>query len=153
MKTKNALEISFIVIVLVSLLVWGAEVFAQPPRFGAERGGMKGIGPQPSSTSAMAISPDSKYLYLFHANKIYQFKLPGLRLVNSVEVEIPERLEKHGGEKRDFIKDFDMNNDGRVSKEEFTGPSQLFERFDMNNDGYIDASEVPEGPSPQKRRR
>jgi Ca2+-binding EF-hand superfamily protein len=33
--------------------------------------------------------------------------------------------------------------DGRVSKEEFTGPSEIFERFDKNNDGYIDMNEVP----------
>jgi hypothetical protein len=91
----------------------------------------------------MVISPDSKYLYLFHANRIYQFILPDLTLVKSIEVEAMEMHERQGRGKKDFIKDFDKDNDGRVSREEFSGPGQLFERFDRNNDGYINRDEAP----------
>ena len=51
-----------------------------------------------------------------------------------------------GRPKGGFIEHFDKNNDSRVSREEFTGPSQLFDRFDTNKDGYIDESEAPTGP-------
>ncbi|NIO19845.1 MAG: hypothetical protein GTN76_03675 [Candidatus Aenigmarchaeota archaeon] len=44
-----------------------------------------------------------------------------------------------------FIERFDKNNDSLVSREEFTGPSHLFDRFDTNRDGYIDESEAPRG--------
>lgn len=44
-----------------------------------------------------------------------------------------------------FIERFDKDNDSLVSREEFTGPSQLFDRFDTNRDGYIDESEAPKG--------
>ena len=47
-----------------------------------------------------------------------------------------------------FIGRFDRNNDGRVSREEFSGPDQVFKRFDMNNNGYIDEDEAPKGPPP-----
>ncbi len=145
MKTKSALRINFnfIVIVLVSLLLWVADVSAQRSRLSADRGDERSISPSSSSTSAMAISPDSKYLYLFHTNKIYQFELPGLTLIKSVEVAITGRPKRQSSRKRDFIKDFDMDNDGRVSKEEFTGPSNIFKRLDINNNGYVDMSEVP----------
>jgi len=140
MNFKGTLRISLVMIFL--LLFWRAEIFAQTPRFGTERGGMGGISPNPNSASAMAISHDSKYLYLFHRNRIYQFKLPDLTLVKSIEVEVMGMPEGQSREKRDFIQDFDMDHDGRVSREEFSGPSHLFERFDSNNDGYIDKSEV-----------
>lgn len=44
-----------------------------------------------------------------------------------------------------FINQFDRNGDGRVSKDEFTGPQRVFRNLDRNNDGYIDASEAPTG--------
>ena len=46
----------------------------------------------------------------------------------------------------DFIQNLDKNDDGQVSKEEFPGPDEGFDRMDKNQDGYIDASEVPKGP-------
>jgi hypothetical protein len=44
-----------------------------------------------------------------------------------------------------FINQFDRNGDGRVSKQEFSGPDRVFRNLDRNNDGYIDASEAPVG--------
>ena len=46
----------------------------------------------------------------------------------------------------DFIQDLDKNDDGKVSKDEFPGADEGFDRMDMNQDGYIDASEAPKGP-------
>jgi hypothetical protein len=119
------------------------DISAQPPRFGGEKDGMMGIGPLPGSMSAMVISPDFRHLYLFHDNKIYQFELPGLVFVKSVEVEKAGRPKQRGSRRENFIKDLATDNDGRVSSEEFAGPSNLFKRWDLNNDGFIDLDEAP----------
>lgn len=50
------------------------------------------------------------------------------------------------GQGGDFMGRFDKNNDGKISKEEFTGPENLFSRFDTNGDGIIEESEAPTGP-------
>jgi hypothetical protein len=44
-----------------------------------------------------------------------------------------------------FIQNFDKDGDGKVSKEEFTGPDKVFDLHDKNQDGYIDESEAPQG--------
>lgn len=41
---------------------------------------------------------------------------------------------------------FDADNDGRISREEFPGPSDDFIRFDHNNDGYLEENEFPRQP-------
>ena len=51
-------------------------------------------------------------------------------------------------EKGNFIQNFDKNDDGKVSKEEFPGPDKVFELHDKNQDGYIDEGEAPKGPPP-----
>ena len=137
MKTKSFLRVILAAFVLALLSFWGAELPAQTPA------DMRGIGPQSSPTSAMVISPDSKYLYLFVVNRIYQFELPALNLMNTIDVVIPDISMIQSGRKVDLIRDFDKDLDGRVSKEEFHGPSHVFERIDRNNDGYIDRNEVP----------
>lgn len=46
----------------------------------------------------------------------------------------------------DFIEDFDKDDDARVSREEFPGSDEHFNRLDTDGDGAIDASEAPQGP-------
>lgn len=45
----------------------------------------------------------------------------------------------------DFMNREDQNSDGKVTQEEFRGPTKHFKRFDKNNDGFISADEVPSG--------
>jgi Ca2+-binding EF-hand superfamily protein len=45
----------------------------------------------------------------------------------------------------DFIKQEDKNQDGKVARDEFKGPSEHFDFFDKNKDGFIELSEAP-GP-------
>ena len=49
-----------------------------------------------------------------------------------------------------FMGRFDKDKDGKVSKEEFTGPDNIFDQFDKNKDGVIDKSEEPKGPPPRQ---
>ena len=45
----------------------------------------------------------------------------------------------------------DADGDGKVSRSEFTGPADHFDRLDLNGDGYIDEDEArrhPPGPPP-----
>ncbi len=49
-----------------------------------------------------------------------------------------------------FIQDFDRDNDGQVSKDEFPGPDDHFIRFDQNQDGYLSEDEAPQGPPPSQ---
>ena len=60
---------------------------------------------------------------------------------------LPPRMRRWG-----FIQRFDKNNDGKVSKEEFTGPDEVFNNYDKNQDGYIDKSEASKGLPPRMRK-
>lgn len=51
----------------------------------------------------------------------------------------------HGDRDNPFEKD-DTNNDGRVSRDEFNGPADMFDKMDFNGDGYIGKDELPKGP-------
>lgn len=46
--------------------------------------------------------------------------------------------------KEDFIKMGDRNGDGKVSQDEFMGPTQFFGNMDKNGDGYITLDEAPD---------
>ncbi|MBU2578196.1 hypothetical protein KKA69_05235, partial [Patescibacteria group bacterium] len=56
--------------------------------------------------------------------------------------QIPSQPEPRG--KGDFIKQLDKDNDGRVSRSEFPGPDNAFNRMDRNDDGFIDENEAPQ---------
>lgn len=47
----------------------------------------------------------------------------------------------------DRIKKEDLNGDGKVTREEFRGPPEIFKRLDLNGDGVIDADEMARAPA------
>ena len=75
-----------------------------------------------------------------------------VRLVRGGEVEIVNAemaapKKKHSRKKGGgFMEREDKNGDGKVSKDEFHGPSEHFDRLDKNNDGTISEDEAPTGP-------
>ena len=62
------------------------------------------------------------------------------------------RAEPRGSDRRQpgFVQRLDRNADGRVSRKEFDGPPDAFDRLDTNRDGYLEESERPQhrGPPP-----
>lgn len=52
--------------------------------------------------------------------------------------------------KEQLFSEFDKDNDGKLSKEEFPGPDEHFTRLDQNSDGYLEKDEVPDSPPSRK---
>jgi len=56
-----------------------------------------------------------------------------------------------GAARAERLRAMDKNHDGKISKDEFTGPAELFDRLDANSDGVISTDELPGGsPEPGK---
>ena len=66
----------------------------------------------------------------------------------------PQAQEPGGrGAEHPFMRREDRNGDGKVSREEFRGPPEHFDRFDRNKDGHLTEDEAPDGPPPGRRPR
>jgi hypothetical protein len=63
---------------------------------------------------------------------------------------LPGQRRPGRGEDPNFVKHFDRDGDGKVSRAEFLGPAHHFDHFDRNRDGYLTDSEAP--PPPPGRR-
>jgi hypothetical protein len=61
-----------------------------------------------------------------------------------------QRSEQNQSGGESFMTREDSNGDGKVSKNEFSGPAEHFSRLDKNSDGFITSDEAPTGP-PQRR--
>jgi Ca2+-binding EF-hand superfamily protein len=59
----------------------------------------------------------------------------------------PEMQQRGGG----YIKNFDKDQDGKLSPEEYPGSDTSFKRMDKNQDGYLDDTEVHKGRPPNKK--
>ncbi len=65
------------------------------------------------------------------------------------ENEAPQGPPRQGRKGGNFIQDFDKDNDGKVSLDEFPGPDDHFAQFDQDGDGYLSEEEAPKGPPPK----
>lgn len=54
----------------------------------------------------------------------------------------PQSRPPSPSQEKNFIRDFDVNGDGIVSREEFPGPVEVFNRLDINRDGIITKEEA-----------
>ncbi|MHC4670747.1 MAG: EF-hand domain-containing protein, partial [Planctomycetota bacterium] len=58
------------------------------------------------------------------------------------KVEIEDAMDKKLREEAyGFFERFDLDGDGKITREEFTGPAAAFERMDKNHDGVIDKAD------------
>ena len=59
------------------------------------------------------------------------------------------------GKQSNFINKYDKDENGKLSKDEFPGSDEGFEKFDKNQDGYIDEDEVRKArkEKPKKERK
>ncbi|MGH7163369.1 MAG: EF-hand domain-containing protein [Planctomycetota bacterium] len=72
----------------------------------------------------------------------------GVLSVGEVEEAMAKRRNESG---YGFSEKYDLNGDGKVSREEFTGPAAEFEKRDANHDGVIDGADQPAEPKPDAR--
>jgi hypothetical protein len=98
MKNKLNSKLTVLAIVLITGLFFVGSLCAQPygrsPQRGDRMQGGPPFGPPKGLTPvAMVVSPDSKHLYVFHMGMIYQYELPGMKLMTSVEIAKPEKTE------------------------------------------------------------
>ena len=76
--------------------------------------------------------------------KIFLLILSLLVLALAVGVSFAEETGSSPGDR--FLQRFDEDKDGKVSKDEFPGRTEMFDRVDENKDGFIDESEINKRP-------
>ena len=62
------------------------------------------------------------------------------------EVARNRRPQRGAGNLADRMKRHDKNGDGKIEKEEFQGPVNVFARFDRNQDEVVDEEELKNPP-------
>lgn len=151
----------FIAVLCAFVLVTGmVYVFAQdrPPRpeggegpggFGPRPGGERGDRPQrpdramrpqmPGMGAPAAMELSGSTLFLVSGTKVFK--------VNTTEMKLEAQRDlaeaDTGSTPEDVIKKLDKDGDGKVSREEWTGPPQAFDKIDADSDGAITKEEIP----------
>ncbi|WP_343330041.1 EF-hand domain-containing protein [Polaribacter staleyi] len=55
---------------------------------------------------------------------------------------------------KQLLKEFDANEDGKISQKEVKGPlAKDFKKIDTNEDGFISEKELKDAPKPERRER
>jgi len=85
-----------------------------------------------------------------HERRFKEIDADGNGVLSRAEVE--QSLDKVRSEQSlDFIERFDLDRDGKVTREEFTGPARVFESKDSNFDGVIDESDLTKTSTKRKK--
>lgn len=100
----------------------------------------------------------------FKDDKVSEYEISASKTWTREDQKEADRLGRRGkpdgrsvpsrsGRDNAFIMRHDRNNDGRISRQEFLFPAEVFDRLDRNKDGYIDDSEAPSRGAPDQRQR
>jgi len=154
MKDNENFKVSFVAIVLVLMFLFTVSVLVQPGISGNEKGNFIQNFDQDKDGKV------SKEEFRGSDRAFNRFVRNHDGFIDKTEVpkgpppQGPPQGQKagpppHGARGDGFIQNFDQDKDGKVSKEEFRGSDQRFNRLDRNHDGFIDKIEVPKGPPPQ----
>jgi hypothetical protein len=115
------------------------------PRPGADRGdrqqrpdrAMRQQMPGMGAPAAMELAGNT--LFLVSGTKVFKVNTTEMKL--EAERDLAEA--DAGSTPEEVLKKLDANGDGKVSREEWTGPPQAFDRIDSNSDGAITKEEIP----------
>jgi len=113
----------------------GREGADRPDRPGAMRQPMPGMGP----TAAMELSGST--LFLVSGTKVFKVNTTEMKL--EAQRDLAEADSSEASTPEDVLKKLDTNGDGKVSRDEWTGPPQAFDKLDANADGAITKEEIP----------
>lgn len=129
------------------LLAFAQEGFDRPRRQRRERPGFsqerRRLRVPRNITLAMEI--DGNFAYVLVGTRLYKVNLQTME--TTATCELAEEEEKESAKPKtaqDVIKKFDRDGDGRISREEWRGPGELFDRLDRNGDGAITPNEIPQ---------
>jgi hypothetical protein len=78
--------------------------------------------------------------------------LDGDGYITQDEARQSPRLDRQTGRVPGKFREDDADGDGEVSRSEFSGPGDHFDRLDLNGDGAIQESEARQGPPDMPRR-
>ncbi|MEE8106298.1 MAG: EF-hand domain-containing protein, partial [Planctomycetota bacterium] len=72
-----------------------------------------------------------------------------------ISSEEAERALGHRAKESDFglLDRYDADGDGKITREEFTGPGKMFDRLDKNGDGVIDRRDQPDKKGPDRKKK
>ncbi len=134
--------------------VHGAGAVRSDPKAGSKSRYSGGHGPQKDEVRM------TNYVILVRGGAAELVDVPYRRVDVSpkpggVNMRQPGRGQKRGMEPGagGFMKRFDKDGDGRVSRAEFDGPPRHFDLLDRNGDGYVKEDEAPTGPPPGSKNR
>jgi len=95
-------------------------------------------------------TPDDNYQILkkILSEKVALPKEGQLTLVSPAGLHMGDQHQE-----KDFVRDFDRNHDGVVSKTEFPGPAHIFDQLDKNHDGLVTKEEAKRNQLPSSPER
>jgi len=172
MKDNENFKVSFVAIVLVLMFLFTVSVLVQPGISGNEKGNFIQNFDQDKDgkVSKEEFRGSDRAFNRFDRNQdgyIDETEVPKGPPTQGQKAGPPTQGQKAGpppqGQKAGpppqgargggFIQDFDQDKDGKLSREEFRGSDQGFNRLDRNRDGFVDEMEVPKGPPTQRPKK
>ena len=109
----------------------------RPDRFGRNR-----LRPGRPTAPSYAMEVEGKFAYVVIGTHVFKIRLEDMSV--AAEKDLTEDGGAEGSLAKDFIAKLDKDGDGKISREEWRGPGEWFDRLDRDGDGAVSEEEVPE---------